>query len=55
MEKTGRDLISYHCLLYQESFCAKSIDIRAVLNDKVVKIINCIRSSPLRHRKFKDF
>ncbi|UYV67587.1 GTF2IRD2B [Cordylochernes scorpioides] len=47
------NLISFHCILHQQNLCAKS----ASLNDtseKIIGIVNFIRSNSIRHRQFRD-
>jgi hypothetical protein len=46
-------LVNYHCIIHQKSLCAKSANIKEVMNF-VVKIVNQIRNSPLSHRKFQS-
>ncbi|KAJ4426231.1 hypothetical protein ANN_27042 [Periplaneta americana] len=42
-----------HCILHQEALCAKSVPLKSVL-DIVVKIINKIKGSALKHRQFRQ-
>lgn len=42
-----------HCILHQEALCAKSVSLKSVL-DIVVKIINKIKGSALKHRQFRQ-
>lgn len=55
--KISRDIISYHCIIHQEVLCAKlnKGDNMYEVLDTVMKIINYIRGSALRHRQFKAF
>jgi hypothetical protein len=52
----GRKLLSFHCIIHQESLCAKtsSLDLGSVMTT-VVKIVNYLVShSSLIHRQFKS-
>jgi hypothetical protein len=49
----SNEIINYHCIIHQESLCAKSANINKVM-DFVVKVVNQIRTSPLSHRKFQN-
>lgn len=45
---------SYHCIIHQENLCASRIGYVDVIQS-VIKIVNSIRASPLRHRQFREF
>jgi hypothetical protein len=52
----GSRLLSFHCIIHQESFCAKisSLDLRSVM-ETVVKIVHFkVSHSSLIHRLFKS-
>lgn len=57
IERMGRSVLNFHCIIHQESLCAKisAGSLKSVM-DRVVKIVNYIvgRSS-LIHRQFKAF
>lgn len=44
----------FHCIIHQQALCGKHIEVVEVMN-VVVKTVNFIRSSALRHRQFKNF
>ena len=46
------DFKAYHCLLHQQSVCAKHVAVEDVMST-VVKIINYIRAQPLHCREFR--
>lgn len=46
--------LSYHCVIHQENLCAGKLGFEEVFKE-VVKIVNFIRASPLRHRQFREF
>lgn len=51
--KDSNVLISFHCILHQQNFCAKSV----ILNDtlqKVINIVNYIRANATKHRQFRN-
>lgn len=50
----NKKLIQYHCIIHQQSLCAKSISFKDVIKD-VTKIVNFIRSQGLNHREFQTF
>ncbi|XP_067136068.1 general transcription factor II-I repeat domain-containing protein 2A-like [Centruroides vittatus] len=45
------NFIYYHCIIHQESLCAKILSFEHVIN-VVVKITNKIQANPLSHRLF---
>ena len=47
-------IIWAHCIVHQESLCAKAITLNHVMK-VVVPTINFIRSRDLNHRQFQDF
>jgi hypothetical protein len=49
----SNEVITYHCIIHEESLCAKSANINKVM-DFVVKVVNQIITSPLSHRKFQN-
>nr|XP_039273860.1 general transcription factor II-I repeat domain-containing protein 2-like [Styela clava] len=49
-----RDIITFHCLIHQESLCDQSIKITHVM-DGIVKCVNKILSEGLKHRQFRAF
>ena len=46
------DFKAYHCLLHQQSLCAKPVAVEDVITT-VIKIVNCIRAQPLSRRQFR--
>ena len=46
------DFKAYHCLLHQQSLCAKHVAVEDVMTT-VVKIVNYIRAQPLHRREFR--
>ena len=46
------DFKAYHCLLYQQSLCAKDVAVKDVMTT-VVKIVSYIRAQPLHRREFR--
>lgn len=55
--RIGRPLLNFHCIIHQESLCAKisSGSLKSVM-DTVVKVVNYIAGrSSLTHRQFKSF
>ena len=48
-----RDLIKIHCLIHQEALCAKSMNLKDVM-EIIVKSVNFIRSRGLNHRQFQE-
>lgn len=47
-------LMNYHCIIHQQSLCAKTIGFENVMSI-VVKAVNFIRSHGLKHREFQSF
>ena len=50
--KLFSDFKAYHCVIHQQSLCAKHVVIEDVMAT-VVKIVNCIRTQPLHRREFR--
>ena len=46
-----RELIFLHCIIHQEVFCEKVLDMKDVV-DPVIKIVNFIKVRGLNHRHF---
>lgn len=53
-EHIGRPLLKYHCIIHQEVLCAKTLNLKPVM-DVVVKCINKIIAKPLNRREFRQF
>ena len=49
----GRTLLKYHCIIYQESLCGKSLQIKDVMS-VVVKCVKDIRAAALKRREFRQ-
>ena len=47
----GRDFLTFHCILYQEALCCKSLKMDNIMK-VVVQTVNFIRSRGLNHRQF---
>ena len=45
-------VMSFHCIIHQESLCKSVLDFKHVI-DPVVRVINLIRARGLNHRQFK--
>ena len=45
-------VISFHCIIHQESMCKSDLDLKLVI-DPLVHVINFIRARGLNHRQFK--
>ena len=52
-EDANSDVMSFHCILHQESLCKAAQDLRHVI-DPIVSVVNTIRARALRHRQFKS-
>ena len=50
----GFSFTAIHCILHQEAFCSKSIQLKEIM-DVVVKTVNCMRARGLNHRQFTSF
>ena len=44
---------NYHCIIHQEFLCAKSTNIKNVM-DVVIKCVKKIKTSPISHRTFQN-
>ena len=47
-------IMTYHCIIHQEQLCAKTLEMKHVM-ENVVNSINFIRSKGLNHRQFQAF
>ena len=47
------DIVIYHCIIHQESLCAKSLGLNNVMK-VVVSTVNFIQSRGLNHRQFQE-
>ena len=52
--KSNQNLLHYHCIIHQESLCAKVLSFDHVMKI-VIKTVNFIRSRALHHRQFQSF
>ncbi|PVD28737.1 hypothetical protein C0Q70_11331 [Pomacea canaliculata] len=52
-ENPGSDVLSFHCILHQESLCKSALDIKHVI-EPVISVVNIIKSKALKHRQFKS-
>lgn len=48
------NLFTFHCIIHQESLCAKSLKFKHVM-ETVVSCVNFIKSRGLNHRQFQQF
>ena len=48
----AQEICKVHCLIHQESLCAKSVDMKDIMS-VVVKLVNAVHACPLNHRIFK--
>jgi hypothetical protein len=53
-QDTDSDILSFHCILHQESLCKAALDLKHVV-DPIVSVVNTIRARALHHRQFKSF
>lgn len=49
----GREIFKFHCIIHQESLCAKDLDFSSVINP-VVRCVNKIRARALNRRQFRS-
>ncbi|CAM1320288.1 EPM2AIP1 (predicted) [Pycnogonum litorale] len=47
------NVLSFHCIIHQESLCKSVLDLKPVI-DPVVRVINIIRARGLNHRQFRS-
>ncbi|CAI9725739.1 transcription factor II-I repeat domain-containing 2-like [Octopus vulgaris] len=47
-------VLSFHCIIHQESLCKSSLKLKHVI-EPVVRAVNLIRSRRLKHRQFRSF
>ncbi|XP_025116165.1 general transcription factor II-I repeat domain-containing protein 2-like [Pomacea canaliculata] len=52
-ENPGSDILSFHCILHQESLCKSALDIKHVI-EPVISVVNIIKLKALNHRQFKS-
>ncbi|XP_025086818.1 general transcription factor II-I repeat domain-containing protein 2B-like [Pomacea canaliculata] len=52
-ENPGSDILSFHCILHQESLCKSALDIKHVI-ELVISVVNIIKSKALNHRQLKS-
>lgn len=50
----GKPPMAFHCIIHQQALCGKHMEVVEVMS-VVVKTVNFIRSSSLKHRQFKNF
>ena len=54
LKSVSHEVITHHCIIHQEQLCAKTLEMKHVM-EKVVSTINFIRSKGLNHRQFQSF
>ncbi len=54
VRESGGEAFKFHCIIHQEALCAKTIQLRDVLED-VIKTVNVIKARGLFHKEFKEF
>ena len=52
-EHPNHVLVSFHCILHQESLCKSALSFHQIVNS-VVNVVNIIRSKALNHRQFRS-
>ena len=52
-EDANNYVMSFHCILHQESLCKAALDLRHII-DPIVSLVNTIRARALRHRQFQS-
>ncbi|XP_068223147.1 general transcription factor II-I repeat domain-containing protein 2A-like [Palaemon carinicauda] len=50
----SHSVLSFHCLIHQESLCRSSFKLKHVM-DPMVRAVNLIRARGLNHRQFRSF
>ena len=50
-EECGQSLMSFHCIIHQESLCKAALQFKHIV-DPVVSVVNIIRARGLNHRQF---
>ncbi|XP_068233576.1 general transcription factor II-I repeat domain-containing protein 2-like [Palaemon carinicauda] len=50
----SHSVLSFHCIIHQESLCRSSFKLKPVM-DPVVRAVNLIRARGLNHRQFRSF
>ena len=53
-ENVTSELISYHCIIHQESLCGKALKMEHVMSI-ITRAVNFIRARGINHRQFKCF
>ena len=53
-ENHAGELTVYHCIIHQESLCAKALKMEHVMST-ITRVVNLIRAKGLNHRQFKSF
>ncbi|KII67030.1 General transcription factor II-I repeat domain-containing protein 2 [Thelohanellus kitauei] len=54
LQIVSENLTNFHCIIHQQSLCAKSLKFKNVM-EVVVGCINFIKSRALNHRQFKEY
>ncbi|KAG5316896.1 GTD2B protein, partial [Acromyrmex heyeri] len=54
MRQSRQEIHSIHCIIHQETLCAKSLKCDVVMKI-VIKVVNFIRTTELNHRQFREF
>ena len=54
VRESGGEAFKFHCIIHQEALCAKTIQLRDVLED-VIKTVNVIKARGLFHKEYKEF